>query len=301
MPISISDPGNAIVMPAQAGIHDLSSVNLLIFGNGYSGAAIAQAARIAGIATAIVSRTPGLVPFHDAAGAIAAATHIIATAAPAEAQGDPVLAKYAGNIAAAPHLTYCGYLSTTGVYGNRDGAWVDEDSAPAPTSPRTMRRVAAEQAWRDVSSSRHLDIFRLAGIYGPGRSMFDDLRAGPTRRIIKPDHLFGRIHRDDIAHGVVTALTRAAPPGVTIFNFSDDEPAASADVLAHAASLLNLPLPPAIPFEEAMRSMSPMALSFWSENRRVGNDKTKAVLGGWHYPTYRAGLAQILAEERQDK
>ncbi len=275
--------------------------HVLIFGLGYSGRAIAHAALRAGFAVTVTSRTHGagdgfaVVPFDAAQGAIAASTHIIATAAPDEA-GDPVLARYGAEIAAAPALQYAGYLSTTGVYGNRDGGWVDEDTPPAPQSPRAHRRVAAEAAWAKLAVA--IDIFRLAGIYGPGRSMFDDLRAGAARRVVKPGHLFGRIHRDDIAQGVVRAMTQAPPPGLRIFNFSDDEPTASADVVVEAARLLGVEPPAPVPFAQAVDKMSPMALSFWSENRRVANEKTKAVLGlEWRYPSYREGLAAILAEE----
>ena len=279
---------------------------LLIFGLGYSGRAIAQAAAAAGFTVIATSRNPEgqgappgvtIIPFDAAAPAIAAATHIIATAAPDE-HGDPVLARYAAQITAAPNLRYIGYLSTTGVYGNADGAWVDEDSPPNPQSPRAHRRVAAEAAWSNFPA-KTIDIFRLAGIYGPGRSMFDDLRAGTARRVVKPNHLFGRIHRDDIAQGVLQALQRPATQGVTIFNFSDDDPAASTDVVVEAARLLNLPPPEPIPYEQAAPKMSPMALSFWSENRRVANEKTKAALHlKWLYPTYREGLCAIMKEEQ---
>jgi nucleoside-diphosphate-sugar epimerase len=283
---------------------------LLIFGLGYSGRAIAGAAMAAGISTTATSRTLTLeqgiriVPFAEADAAIAAATHLVVTAAPDE-HGDPVLARYAGKIAAAPGLRYIGYLSTTGVYGDRGGAWVDEDAAPHPQSARARRRVAAEQPWAQLArsdASEHdlcVDIFRLAGIYGPGRSMFDDLRAGTARRVVKPGHLFGRIHRDDIAAGVLQAMRRRQARGVNIFNFSDDEPAASADVVVEAARLLGVAPPEAVPYEVAAAKMSAMALSFWGENRRVANAKTKAALKlAWRYPTYREGLAAILAEER---
>jgi nucleoside-diphosphate-sugar epimerase len=281
--------------------------NLLIFGLGYSGRAIAKAATQAGFVTTITSRTPPqqaepgstIIPFAEAEFAIAAATHIIATAAPDE-HGDPVLFHYATQITAAPNLKYIGYLSTTGVYGNQNGGWVDENTPPNPQSPRAQRRIAAEQGWSKFAQGRAktIDIFRLAGIYGPGRSMFDDLRAGTGRRVVKPGHLFGRIHRDDIANGVLTAMQRPAHPGVAIFNFSDDEPAASADVVVEAAKLLNMPPPAPVPYAEAVAKMSPMALSFWSENRRVSSEKTKAALNlAWKYPTYREGLRAVLAEE----
>ena len=278
-------------------------MNLLIFGLGYSGRAIAEAAMEAGIPTTITSRTPAsepglnVVPFDAAAPAIAAATHLVTTAAPDE-QGDPVLHRYSAAIAASKTLTYIGYLSTTGVYGNRDGAWVDEDTALAPKSPRALRRVEAEAAWSRFPVT--VDIFRLAGIYGPGRSMFDDLRAGTARRVVKPGHLFGRVHRDDIAQGVLKAIQRNAKPGVSIFNFADDEPAASTDVVVEAARLLNTAPPEPVPYEQAIQNMSPMALSFWADNRRVSNAKTKAALNlTWRYPTYREGLAAILRQEHK--
>ncbi|MCB5943225.1 SDR family NAD(P)-dependent oxidoreductase [Acidocella sp. KAb 2-4] len=276
---------------------------LLIFGLGYSGRAIARAAVAAGYAVTATTRAgaapePGvaLVPFSAAGAAIAAATHLIATAAPDE-DGDPVLARYRAAIAAAPHLRWLGYLSTTGVYGDAGGAWVDEATPVNPGSARARRRVAAEQAW--AALGKPLAIFRLAGIYGPGRSMFDDLRAGQGRRVVKPGHVFGRIHRDDIAQGVCAAMARAA---TGIFNFADDEPAASADVVVEAARLLGMAPPPPVPYEQAVQGMSPMARSFWAENRKVSAARTKAALGiAWRYPSYREGLAAILREERTQR
>ncbi len=279
---------------------------LLIFGFGYSGRATAKAARAAGWEVAVTSRTleaqkpeagVEILHFEDAEEAIAEASHILATAAPGE-RGDPALVRYGAQIAVSSAV-WMGYLSTTGVYGNRDGGWVDEETAPAPQSERAKRRVEAEAAWRDFDGQCAVDIFRLAGIYGPGRSMFDDLREGSARRVVKPGHLFGRIHRDDIALGVVAAMKTAGKTGVRIFNFSDDEPAASADVVVEAARLLGAPPPAPVAYEEAAPKMSPMGLSFWAENRKVANAKTKAALGiAWKYPSYREGLAGILAEER---
>ncbi|HQT47018.1 MAG TPA: SDR family oxidoreductase [Acidocella sp.] len=274
---------------------------LLVFGLGYSGQAIALAARVAGFEVLVTSRRDvagaavEVVPFAAAQGAVAWATHIVATAAP-DAQGDPVLACYEAEIRAAQALRWVGYLSTTGVYGNRDGDWVDEGTAPMPGSERARRRVMAEAQWAALPVA--VDVFRLAGIYGPGRSMFDDLRAGEARHVVKPGHLFGRIHRDDIAQGVVAAMRQVVPPGLRIFNFSDDVPAASAEVVCEAARLLGVAPPEPVDFEAARKRMSPMALSFWAENRRVGNAQTKATLGfAWKYPSYREGLRAILAEE----
>jgi nucleoside-diphosphate-sugar epimerase len=282
-------------------------VRLLIFGLGFCGAAAARAARQAGAQVAATSRDPAtagppgvrVVGFRAAAPEIAWATHLLATAPPRE-DGDPVLLRYAAEIAAAPGLAWIGYLSTTGVYGDRGGAWVDEAAEPAPRAARSRRRLEAEHAWRAAAAGRPLDLFRLAGIYGPGRSVFDDLRAGRARRVVRPGHAFGRIHVDDIAAGVLAAAAHP-PQGTRVLNFSDDEPAESAVVTEYAARLAGLPVPPAIAFEDAAPSMSEMARSFWADDRRVANAATKRALGlAWRYPTYREGLAAILAQERAD-
>ena len=280
---------------------------LVVAGLGYSGSAVARQAAAAGWAVQGTARDPAraaappgvaVVRFDAAGAAIAAATHLLVTAAPGEA-GDPVIAAHAAAIRAAPALRWIGYLSTTGVYGDRGGAEVDEATPPAPGQPRSQRRLEAEQAWTALAAGRALDIFRVGGIYGPGRSAFDDLREGTARRTLKPGHLFGRIHRDDIALAVLAALRQARPPGPRVLHLVDDEPAESAVVVEEAARLLGTAPPPAIPFEQALPGMSAMARSFWSENRRVANAATTAALGiAWRYPTYREGLAAILAEER---
>lgn len=289
----------------------MSTPCLIVFGLGYSGARAARAARAAGWSVAVVTRTPqgeaaaglaaggiGIVPFADPAAAIATATHLLATAAPAEA-GDPVLEAHQGAIAAAPRLRWIGYLSTTGVYGDRGGAWVDEATAPAPGQDRSRRRLAAEEAWRQLAAARGsaLDRIRLGGIYGPGRSPFDDIRAGRARRIVKPGHVFNRIHVADLAALVLAAAAR--PAGVRVLHGVDDLPAPQAEVLAEAARLLGLPPPPEVPYATAAATLSPMARSFWEENRRVANAITKAATG-WtpRFPTFREGLAAILAAER---
>jgi nucleoside-diphosphate-sugar epimerase len=276
---------------------------LLIFGLGYTGVAIAAEARASGFTVAATSRSsaPGCIAFDAADDELKAATHILTTAAP-DAAGDPVLARYGQAIATAPALRWIGYLSSTVVYGNRDGGWVDEDTPPAPTQPRGHNRVAAEDAWSALAGKVAVDIFRLAGIYGPGRSSFDDLRAGRARRMIKPGHQFGRIHRDDIALAVVAAMRQARPPGRRVFNLADDEPSESTAVVAHAAALLGVPPPPDVAFADALPSMSPMARSFWAENRKVASDKTKAALGlTWRYPNFRDGLSAVLVQERGDR
>jgi nucleoside-diphosphate-sugar epimerase len=283
--------------------------HLLVFGLGYTGAAIAREAALRGLSVTVVTRHPsaappsleqagiGVAPF--ASPPLASATHLVATAPPGE-DGDPVLAAHAAAIVAA-RPAWIGYLSTTGVYGDRGGAWVDEAAVPAPSQPRSLRRLAAEEAWRRVAASAgaQLDLIRLAGIYGPGRSAFDELRAGTARRVVKPGHAFSRIHVADIAALVLAAIEHPPQDHVRVLHGADDEPAPSAEVVAEAARLAGLAPPPELPFEAAKGSMSPMALSFWSENRKVANAATKAATG-WapRYPTYREGLAAILAAER---
>ncbi len=216
--------------------------------------------------------------------------------------GTRVLARYSAAIAAAPRLRWIGYLSTTGVYGDRAGGWVDETTEPAPASDRGRRRVAAEADWRRLADRSAVDVFRLAGIYGPGRSAFDDLRAGVARRIIRPGHAFGRIHRDDIVQAVWAAMREERPSGVRVLNLTDDEPAESADVVAEAARLLGVAPPEPVSFERACAAMSPMARSFWAENRKVSSALTQQALGlRWRYPSYREGLRAILAEEFGDR
>jgi nucleoside-diphosphate-sugar epimerase len=276
---------------------------LLIFGRGYTGQAVAGAARDAGFTVAATSRSPDAsladcLPFTEAEAALCDATHVLSTVPP-DAAGDPVLARYQLALAVAPALCWIGYLSSTVVYGDRGGGWVDEDTPPAPSQPRGHRRLAAEQGWTRFGDSRAVDVFRLAGIYGPGRSSFDALRAGQARRIVKPGHQFGRIHRDDIARAVVTAMLQERPTGARILNLADDEPAESAAVMAEAASLLGMPPPPAVAFADALPAMSAMARSFWAEDRKVASRKTQAALGlTWLYPTYREGLRAILLQER---
>lgn len=280
-------------------------MRLLIFGLGFCGRAVARLACAAGWEVVATSRSPGhsplaglrIVPFDRTGSEIAAATHVLATAAPGP-DGDPVLSRYGTELRWAPKVEWFGYLSTTGVYGDRQGAWVDETTEPAPTAERSRRRLAAELAWRDVAADRPLDIFRLAGIYGPGRSAFDDLRAGQARRVHRPGHAFGRIHVEDIAAGVMAAIARP-PPGVRVLNFTDDAPAESAVVTEEAATLLGVPPPPLVAFADAEPAMSEMGRSFWAENRRVRSAATQEMLGmRWQYPTYREGLRAILAAEQ---
>jgi nucleoside-diphosphate-sugar epimerase len=225
----------------------------------------------------------------------AGVTHILVSVPPDEA-GDPVFDQHRDDIAALSGLAWLGYLSTTGVYGNRNGGWVDETSELRPSGARSRNRVAAEAAWLDLWRDRGVPVhvFRLAGIYGPGRNPFDALRGGTAKRIDKPGQLFSRIHIDDIAHVLMASIARPRPSAV--YDVCDDEPAAAGDVIAHAAGLLGMPPPPLVPLDAA--ELSPMARSFYADSKRVSNALIKAELGvSLRYPTYRDGLAAILAAE----
>jgi nucleoside-diphosphate-sugar epimerase len=224
-------------------------------------------------------------PSAGAAISLGDADCILSSVAP-DQHGDPVLRHFTLPQSA----RWIGYLSTTAVYGDRDGGWVDEQTATSPGSPRGRRRVAAEQEW--LSLAQPAQVFRLAGIYGPGRSSFERLRAGTANRIVKPGQMFSRIHVDDIAAVLLASI--AAPAPGRIYNVCDNEPAPPQDVVVHAASLLGIEPPPAVDFESA--DLSAMARSFYGENRRVHNDRIKSELGvKLIYPTYREGLAAILA------
>ncbi len=225
--------------------------------------------------------------------AFAGITHILISVPP-DVVGDPVLDRHGTDFAALPGLRWVCYLSTTGVYGTRDGGWVDETAELRPTGERGARRVAAETAWLDLHrrSGLPVHIFRLAGIYGPGRSAFDALRAGTAKRIDAGAQVFSRIHVDDIATVLLTSIAQPRPG--TIYNVCDDEPAAQADVVAFAAALLGVETPPLVALAEA--ELSPMAKSFYADSKRVSNALIKQELGvTLAYPDYRAGLAAILA------
>ena len=233
---------------------------------------------------------PLIWPGNDLGPALAAATHLLSSVAP-DAAGDPVLRADGARIAASG-VVWAGYLSTTGVYGDRQGGWVDEGSALTPATERGRARVAAEAAWRATGLPLH--IFRLAGIYGPGRGPFEKVRDGSARRILKPGQVFSRIHVEDIAQVLEASIARPNPGAV--YNLCDDDPAPPEDVLSEAARLLGLPEPPAVPYDPA--TLSPMAASFYAESKRVRNDRIKTELGvRLRYPDYRAGLAALLAEE----
>lgn len=222
---------------------------------------------------------------------LARATHLLASIG-ADRGGDPVLQAQGAAIAAvAPQLRWAGYLSTTGVYGDHQGAWVDENTPLTPTTERGRWRKLAEDQWRAVPGLP-IHFFRLAGIYGPGRGPFEKVRDGTARLILKDGQFMSRIHVDDIASILHASIRRPAPGAA--YNVCDDEPSAPQDVLRHAAHLLGLPEPRSERIEQA--EMTPMARSFYSESKRVRNDRIKRELGvRLAYPTYREGLAALLA------
>lgn len=248
------------------------------------------------IGSAHIDTFDGRIPQPKVAARLMEATHVLASIPPAP-NGDPALSLHADDIAAAPNIAWIGYLSTIGVYGDAAGGWVDETHAVKPGSDRALRRVHAENAWLELGArtGKSVMIFRLPGIYGPGRSVLDDVRAGTARRIIKAGQVFNRAHVEDIA--AVLAASIAKPHAGRIYNISDDEPAPPQDVLVYAANLLGLPPPPA--FDFAAAELSEMGRSFYSESKRVANARIKNELSvRLAYPTYREGLAAILAAER---
>ena len=229
-------------------------------------------------------------PGTDLDDALEAASHLLISAAPSPDGGDPLLASVDLN---AHRFDWVGYLSTTGVYGNHDGAWVDESTPLTPSTRRGALRVAAESAWQATDLPLH--IFRLAGIYGPGRGPFSKVRNGTARRIIKAGQMFSRIHAYDIAQVVAASIAQPRPGA--IYNLCDDDPAPPQDVLAYAAELLGLPQPPEVDFDSA--EMTAMARSFYAENKRVRNDLIKSELGvRLKYPSYKEGLQSLLKLER---
>ncbi|WP_443216536.1 SDR family oxidoreductase [Rhodophyticola sp. CCM32] len=284
---------------------------LLSFGHGYSARALARL--LPGDAEVIATTrsldkaetlrakgvTARIFPGDDLRDDLARATHILVSAGPG-AGGDPVLAALREDIAAiAGQKTWIGYLSTTGVYGDHQGGWVSEETALAPSTDRGRARVAAETAWQDLAAETGaaLHIFRLAGIYGPGRGPFAKVRRGTARRIIKQGQVFSRIHVEDIAQVLLASIQRPNPGA--IYNVCDNLPAPPEDVIAYAARLLGRPVPPDLPIDQA--EMSPMARSFYAESKRVANRRIREELGvTLRYPDYHTGLEALLAAETDD-
>jgi nucleoside-diphosphate-sugar epimerase len=232
-------------------------------------------------------------PLDDVAAALAGTTHLLSSVPP-DAAGDPIIALHGGALAALGRsLGWVGYLSTTGVYGDRDGDWVDENAALQPTGERGRRRCAAEAAWLDLWRQHGVPVhlFRLAAIYGPGRSALDQVRSGTARRIDKQGQVFSRIHVEDIATVLEASMARPNPGAA--YNVCDDAPAAPQAVVAFACTLLGVAPPPLIAFEEA--DLTPMARSFYDDNKRVANTRMKQELGvRLRYPDYRTGLRAML-------
>jgi nucleoside-diphosphate-sugar epimerase len=274
---------------------------LLSLGHGYAAAALAASLpegwRVVGT-TRSAERAEALrrtgveaVLWDDAVEverAINAADAVLASQPPGP-DGDPALTRYRGALGSAS-AEWVGYLSTTGVYGDHEGGWVDEDTELDPVSARGAARVAAEEAWRATGLPLH--VFRLPGIYGPGRSALDRLREGTARRIVKAGQVFSRIHVDDIGRALAASIAKPAPGRA--WNLADDEPAPPQDVIAFGAELLGMPVPPDEPFETA--DLSPMARSFYGESKRVSNRRMRMELIAPLHDDYRAGLRAILAD-----
>ena len=280
--------------------------HLLSFGHGYSAQALSKLLLPMGWKITGTTRDPakfdilrnnGVAPVlwdsSDVKSAITDATAVLISASPDE-NGDPVYLKYGSDIAKiAPCLKWFGYLSTSGVYGDFKGDWVDEETPVNPTTRRGKIRLLAEQQWHNIEDLP-IHIFRLAGIYGPGRGPFAKVRAGTAQRVNKPGQVFSRIHVDDIAQTLYASILSPDPAG--LYNLCDDDPAPPQDVIGYAAELLGLPLPPLISFEEA--DLSPMARSFYAENKRIRNDRIKKDLGvSLKYPSYKQGLKNLLEAE----
>ncbi len=279
---------------------------LFCFGLGFTGVRFAYRLRAAGWQVTGTSRNEGsfdrlradgiAVGPMETADIPSDTSYILSTIPPSEG-GDPVLLNHSAKMTAGLDLAWIGYLSTTGVYGDRGGATVCEEDTPAPSNTRSQRRLTAERAWLEFGRKHDVavQIFRLAGIYGPKRSVLDSVRAGTAKRINKPEHLFSRIHVDDI--GTILMASMSRPRASAIYNVCDDAAAAPAEVTLHACRLLGVEPPPLEEFDAD--KMSPMAQSFWKENRLVSNALVKHELGiSLRYPDYRAGLAAILEEEK---
>jgi NAD dependent epimerase/dehydratase family len=285
---------------------------LFCFGLGYSAEALARRLAAKGWSIAGTARDPANVErlrsqgYHvtrfagepdnpEIAPLLEGTTHLLLSIPPGPG-GDAVLRHYREIIAGLPTLDWIGYLSTVGVYGDQSGALVDETATPLPNNERTKARVVAESGWLALGREigRPVQVFRLAGIYGPGRSALDKIAAGTARRIVKPGQVFNRIHVEDIATVLEASIAR--PRAGAVYNVADDEPSPPEDVVTYAAELLGVEPPPEVPFAEA--ELTPMARSFYSNLRRVCNARIKSELGvALAYPTYREGLRGVLTDD----
>lgn len=289
---------------------------LFCFGLGYSAMRLATALKHQGWTISGTCRTPeqaetlrhGGIDVHVFDGeigadderllqALAAAPYVLASVPPGR-DGDPVLRGFGAGLAKRPDLVWVGYLSTTGVYGDTGGAWVDETAPIGANVPRSRDRAQAERGWLALHGQAAVPVhlFRLAGIYGPGRSPLERIRAGRARRIVKPGHRFSRIHVDDIAAVLMASMAKPNPGA--IYNVCDDEPEEPGVVTEFGCRLLGVEPPAPMSFAEAAKGMSPMGLSFWQDNRRVRNDRIKSELGvTLSFPTYREGLTRLAEED----
>jgi len=283
---------------------------ILIFGAGYSGRAFGQLAAQSGARVfgttrsaenASLLETLNITPIifdgktvtDDLSRTIGKATELIISVAPDEA-GDPVLRAAMAHLANISALKWIAYLSTVGVYGNHDGAWVDEETICKPVSKRSVQRMAAENEWLDFAEStrRPLCIMRLSGIYGPGRNALKNMAEGKARRLVKPGQVFNRIHVADIARSLAFLSAKRA---AGIFNVTDDMPSPPQDVVELAASVTKIDPPEPIDFDTA--TLSPMARSFYGENKRVSNAKIKSTGFQFSYPDYRYALAKMWSDD----
>lgn len=287
-----------------------ASGRMLVLGGGYSGQRFASAVAATGMPV-LISHRPGddpvaaegiqsvafasqLRPGIDPA-AMEGVTHLLVTIPPGRDGKDPVLESLGASLAGLP-LQWVGYLSTSGVYGDRGGAWAQESDPPAPGLPRSRARLACEQAWR--TSGLPLQVFRLPAIYGPGRCPFNGLRTGSSRLIHKPAQVFSRIHVADIVGALLHNLALPSGTRPALLNLADDRPCPSSETLGYAAHLLDCKLPDVEPYERIQESLSPMARSFWRENRRTSNRRLRLELGyRLRYPSYREGFKASLLEE----
>ena len=286
--------------------------HLLILGAGFSGKAIGQAFKAAGFSVSGTTRSAekaeglralGIAPILYDGGPVpealaadmAHATHVVQSIAPGK-DGDPLFRAGMPPISALmPNLAWAGYLSTVGVYGDHKGGWVDEETVLNPVSARSIERVEAENHWLDLGRASGLPVavLRLAGIYGPGRNALRNMAEGTARRLVKKDQVFNRIRVEDIGRA---ALFLAQKPLGGVWNITDDVPGPPQDVVAEAARLMGLPVPPDVPFETA--ELSPMARSFYGENKRVSNAKLRAAGFEFRFPDYRQSLAELHASGR---
>ena len=284
-------------------------MKMLILGAGFSGKAIARACAPAFGDVIGTTRSPENFPALEKPGIrplvfdgtvlgealkaeLGTVTHLVQSISP-NADGDPFLSLVGDLASIMPSLAWIGYLSTIGVYGNHDGAWVDETAAPTPLSRRSRERVAAEDAWREAGTTAQVPIalLRLSGIYGPGRNAFVNLMRGTARRLIKKDQVFNRIRAEDIGRATAFLIERGLGG---IYNVTDSNPSPSQDVVARAAELMGVPVPPDIPFEDA--ELSPMARSFYAENKRVSNGALRDLGFEFAYPDYEISLRQMWDE-----